>query len=268
MASRSSVLFFSSASLLGRTVLPWTAIAFVLFAAAASAQTAPKVTRLDAPKTVLFVGNSFSYYNNSLHNHVLRLAKEADPANAERYQFKSMTISGGFLYEEEPAMPAMLKSKKWDVVVLQGNSAEPLAAHPETAARFRQSVLTIDKLIRDSGARTALYMTWAYQGKPEMTAPLAEGYIGAGNEVGALVVPAGLAFERALKERPGLVLHVNDKMHPTLAGTYLVACTFFSALYGKSAVGMAYPDGLDKDTASFLQGVAWATVNAFYQKKG
>ncbi len=260
-ATRSSFFF--------RKARQWLAIgALAIIAAAASAQTAPKVTQLDPPKKVLFVGNSFSYYNNSLHNHVLRLAKEADPVNADSYQFKSMTISGGFLYEEEPAMPAMLKSKKWDVVVLQGNSSEPLPSNREHAARFRASVLAIDKLVRESGAKSALYMTWAYQGKPEMTAPLAEAYTGVGNEAGALVVPAGLAFERALRERPGLVLHVSDKMHPTLAGSYLVACTFFSALYGKSAVGMAYPEGLDKDTASFLQGVAWATVNAFYGKKG
>src|SRR5690242_21542258 len=80
----------------------------------------PKVTHVNPPKTILFVGNSFNYYNNSLHGHVRLLERAADPAAEKRMVFKSMTISGGFLHEQAPALPAMLKSRHWDVVVLQG----------------------------------------------------------------------------------------------------------------------------------------------------
>ena len=40
----------------------------------ANAQTKPVVTTLgpDFPKTEIFIGNSFFYYNNSMHSHVLR----------------------------------------------------------------------------------------------------------------------------------------------------------------------------------------------------
>jgi hypothetical protein len=97
-----------------------------------------------------------------------------------------------------------------------------------------------------------------------MTRPLAEGYTNIANELDALVVPVGLAFERSIKARPELILHFKDKQHPSLAGTYLAACTFYAALYGKSPVGIAYAADLDKDTAAFLQGIAWDTVKAFY----
>jgi hypothetical protein len=53
-------------------------------------------------------------------------------------------------------------------------------------------------------------------------------------------------------------------MHPSLAGTYLAACTFYAALYGKSPVGNPYAADLDADTARFLQGVAWETVRSYY----
>jgi hypothetical protein len=79
-------------------------------------------------------------------------------------------------------------------------------------------------------------MTWAYQGKPEMTEPLAHGYESIANELDDLVVPVGLAFRRSLQERPSLVLHFKDHMHPSLAGTYLAACTFYAALFGHSRV--------------------------------
>ena len=97
----------------------------VAFAGATGAQTAPKVTRIDPPKSVLFVGNSYMYYNNSLHNHVVRLAHEADKANAEDYFFRSMTLSGAYLHEHEGTLPGIINSRKWDVIVLQGQSRRP-----------------------------------------------------------------------------------------------------------------------------------------------
>jgi len=60
------------------------------------AQTKPKLTTLgpDFPKTEIFIGNSFFYYNNSMHSHVLGLERAADPANKQSYRATSVTISG------------------------------------------------------------------------------------------------------------------------------------------------------------------------------
>jgi hypothetical protein len=109
-------------------------------------------------------------------------------------------------------------------------------------------------------------MSWAYADKPEMTAQLAEAYTTAGNENNALVIPAGLAFARAIGKQPELNLYAPDKRHPSLAGTYLAACTVFAALTGRSPVGNAYLAGIDAPTAQFLQTVAWETVQDYYQK--
>ena len=110
-------------------------------------------------------------------------------------------------------------------------------------------------------------MSWAYADKPEMTAELADAYTKAGNDNGALVIPAGLAFAAALKQRPGLVLHAADKRHPSVAGTYLAAATVYAALFKKSPEGLKYTAGLDGDTARFLQTVAWQTVQDYYAPK-
>ena len=233
-----------------------------LFAGLAAA--APQVTRIDPPKHVLFIGNSFSYFNDSLHGHLRHMVLAADPEHEKDYVFRSSTISGAFLYQHSGDLPYELQDKHWDVVVLQGQSREPMASEGKKAERFRQVARGFDGLIKASGAKTAFFMTWAYQDKPAMTAPLAEGYESIGNELGDLVVPVGLAFQRSLKERPSLVLHFKDHMHPSLAGTYLAACTFYAALYGKSPVGNPYTADLDPDTARFLQGVAWETVREYY----
>jgi hypothetical protein len=109
-------------------------------------------------------------------------------------------------------------------------------------------------------------MSWAYADKPEMTAQLAEAYTIAGNDNNALVIPAGLAFARAREKQPELNLYAPDKRHPSLAGTYLAACTLFAALTGRSPVGNSYHAGIDEPTARFLQTVASETVQDYYRK--
>ena len=115
-------------------------------------------------------------------------------------------------------------------------------------------------------AKPVFFMSWAYADKPEMTAQLAEAYTVAGNANNALVIPAGLAFARAVSKQPELNLYVPDKRHPSLAGTYLATCVVFAALTGRSPVGNPYTAGIDAPTATFLQTVAWETVQEYYTK--
>jgi hypothetical protein len=70
-----------------RAFLVVLAVAAAGGAAPLQAQTKPKVTTLgpDFPKTEIFIGNSFFYYNNSMHSHVLGLERTADPAHKADY---------------------------------------------------------------------------------------------------------------------------------------------------------------------------------------
>ena len=60
----------------------------------ALAQTKPKRTEVggEAPQSIMWVGNSFFYYNNSMHNYLINLLKAADPKS--RARGVSVTISG------------------------------------------------------------------------------------------------------------------------------------------------------------------------------
>ena len=60
----------------------------------ASAQVKPTVMEsgVEHPHSAIYIGNSFFYYNNSLHNHVSQLLRAADPNY--RFRATSVTISG------------------------------------------------------------------------------------------------------------------------------------------------------------------------------
>src|ERR1700752_421166 len=76
------------------------AAGFVTLASQAGlAQTRPAVTSLgpDYPKTAIFVGNSFFYYNNGMPGHVTLLEKAADPDHRTEYGAAMVTIGGSNL---------------------------------------------------------------------------------------------------------------------------------------------------------------------------
>jgi hypothetical protein len=141
----------------------------------------------------------------------------------------------------------------WTYVVLQEQSQTAVAGE----SLFDQSVRIFARDIGLAGAKPVLLMTWERPDSVQYgvtTENLASSYQRAGDEVGALVAPAGLAFARALERRPDLQLNQDDG-HPTLAGTYLAACVLYGTLYRRSPVGNPFGD-LPDDQKAFLQQVA------------
>ncbi|MFK7956829.1 MAG: DUF4886 domain-containing protein [Lysobacterales bacterium] len=233
------------------------ALGLALCLGACTAANLPKAQTPDLK--VLFVGNSFTYYNNSLHNHVRRLVRSANDGKAGG-KMRALTLSGARLEEHLPGFEGRLVGTEWDWVVLQGHSRE---AYDGDVSGFMSTVDRMANTVNAQGAKTALFMTWAYTGEPEMTGVISTNYRLAGSRSGAPVVPVGLAFDRAGKQAPEISLRTSDRLHPTLAGTYLAACVFYSWFYTQSSVGLEYAAGLDPTVAATLQKIASDTVNAF-----
>jgi hypothetical protein len=247
----------------------------------AQAQTKPKVTSLgpDFPKAVLFVGNSFFYYNNGMANMFADLTKAAhspvrttliaiggsgiDWHDVDSYLKPGSRIGYYSIIENKARINP--PGRQYDTMVVMDCSQCPI--HPELGKVFHEYAKIDADTAKKYGVRPVFFMSWAYKDRPEMTEQLAEAYTREANANDALVIPAGLAFARAIKLRPDLEFYQKDKRHPQRIGSYLGACTAYAALTGKSPVGNAYTAGLDEETAKFLQQVAWDTVQAFYAKK-
>ena len=256
-------------------------LSVLALAATSSAFAQPKPRRTDAGaqvRSVLWVGNSFFYYNNSMHSHVAALGRELKPAVPLRGV--SVTISGSGLDWHDVAsylrpdgigrysfvgdneIVFNKTGRQFDAVIMMDCSQCPI--HPQLKSIFHDKVKEHSAAVVKHGARPILFMSWAYKEKPEMTAELAEQYAMAGNANDALVVPAGLAFARAMAKRPGVELYQADKRHPSLAGTYLAAATVFTAVTGTSCASSTYTAGLDPDLARFLRETAVETVREYY----
>jgi hypothetical protein len=76
-----------------------------------------------------------------------------------------------------------------------------------------------------------------------------------------VLAKVGEAFRTSLKEKPTLALHVDDRSHPTIAGTYLAACVFYGVLAGRPVPeASSVPTGVAATDATHLRGVAARTV--------
>ena len=188
---------------------------------AATAQTKPVVTSLgpDFPKSEIFIGNSFFYYNNGMPGHVSRLEKAADPDHKRDYRATMVTIGGSgfdwhdvesyfrpnaignYSFDEHNNIVFNERDRLFDVAVMMDCSQCPI--HPRLKTVFTEFAKKDSDIVRAHGARPVFFMSWAYADKPEMTAQLAEAYTIAGNENNVLVIPAGLAFARALIKAAG-----------------------------------------------------------------
>jgi hypothetical protein len=261
----------------------FTSIVLAVTACSTIQPSAQKAASPEQTKAVLWVGNSFFYYNNSMHGHVGQLIRGSTMADKTGHRGVSATISGSginwhdleahfkpngmgsYSFNSKNEVVFNTFAKPFDVVLMMDCSQCPI--HPQLRSVFHEHAKKNSDIARKHGARPAFFMSWAYADAPEMTEQLATEYTKAGKENNALVVPAGLAFAASLKARPDVELTIADKRHPTLAGTYLAACTVLASLYQTNPEGNSYNAGLDAATAKFLQTVAWQTAQDYAKRK-
>lgn len=232
------------------------------------------------PDRILFTGNSFSFYNNGIHNNVGSLKRSAGEwKEGDRYRL--LTLSGSHIHEHLPILDAVLsgKNERWDAIVLQGHSNEPITS--TKSENFEVSMGKAIDMIKDKSILPILFMTWEYEGETKMGKDLAKAYSKVAAKHKVPVVPVGLAFAKSQQLYPNIALYVPDVLgvsnidtapalryrkalkHPSSAGTYLAACVFYAALYNKSPEGLIFTADLPKAQAATLQTLAWQVVEDF-----
>lgn len=216
------------------------------------------------PARLLFVGNSFTYYNGGLENHVKALADSAHPP---RRIIADRATKGGATLQVLQGLDWVhdkLRAGGYDLVILQEDIPE-LTEH--SVAPFFEQARNFAREIREFRGKPVLFMAWPYARLNWVTLEqIAQAHRVIGKELGVPVAPVGVAFARALRERPGLAMLGRDQEHESLHGTYLAASVIYATIFGQSPKGLTYcPAGLSAEEAGFLQEVAWATVRDWQQ---
>ena len=225
------------------------------------------------PKRVLFLGNSYTDYNQ-LPQQVRQLALAA----GDTLVVDSRT-PGGYTFQNHAADAQTLQKIRqgpWDWVVLQEQSQLP--AFPDNqvnvqvfphAASLRDSILA-----HSPCAEIVFYMTWGrqngdaqncavlpavctYEGMQER---LYQTYLRLADSNEAICAPVGAAWRLVRQQYPWLNLYTQDASHPSPAGSYLAATTIYATLYRRSPVNLAYYASLSDTLAQRIQGAVGPLV--------
>lgn len=197
-------------------------------------------------KYILFVGNSYTYYNEMPQ----KLFAEKSAARGEDFHVTAVTRGGYKLSQfadpendEGKRLREVIRGKHFDWVVLQDQSCNPLA-DPED---FLRGVAGLQELLAEQTGNFVLYATWGR--KPgsaipapltvdsvEMTRGLAAAYEVAGARFGMKVAHVGKAFAAHLQAHPEAELYDPDCSHPSLLGSELAAETILQTILASSVL--------------------------------
>lgn len=223
------------------------ALALVLAGATASCTGAPPASQTTAASSgalrVLFLGNSYTYYNNLPR---LVEAFAAAAAGGRKIETRMIAPGGASLADHLASRNtlAAIRAGRWDYVVLQEQSqlgavylvnGEPRVGNAEA---FFTSARALDAEIRKAGATPVLFHTWPRRDAPDSDrAMLDYAYAHLARELKVLRAPVGPAWQQARAELRGASLYADDGSHPSTAGSYLAAAVIYATLTGTSPVG-------------------------------
>lgn len=178
---------------------------------------------------VLFVGNSYTYFQNLPHI----VSAISDSTNTKLITQKS-TIGGAWLREHwngdrELKTKQLIQEGDFEIVVLQEYSMGAISS-PDS---LRKYVKLFSDLIRSTGAEPYLFLVWAREKVPQYQVALDAVYEKVAKENNLTLVPVGKAWELALSYRPNAPLFYSDGTHPADLGTFLTAATFVGILTGE-----------------------------------
>lgn len=236
----------------------------MLLAGGAGAQTRPAVLALEAaPSSAVYLPDGFlgacCQAVDSISTGLNELLRNG--GSGVQLRLVPATVNGTRLDWYDPmafltprhSQPIALARRPFDIAILD----ECLGCDEPLRMLRRQA-----EAARRMGAEPVLFMPWA--ATEAATARIAEAVTRSANAARAYVVPAGLAFARARAQRPDLDLTYEDGRTPTTAGAYLAAAIAYAALYGRSPEGNRFQGGLEAETATFLQRIAWETAWAYF----
>jgi hypothetical protein len=206
---------------------------------------------------ILFIGNSLTYVHDlpatvaaiaRLAGDTFYVAMEAGPNLALIDH-----LNGG------TAAVQVLKLGGWDYVVLSQG--------PTPRGICRDSLVLWTKmfepLIREVGAKLALYMTWPAVNQQSWFDEVRISFQQAAAAVNGLFLPAGEAWRAAWAADPNLPLYGGDGFHPSEIGTFLAALEIYERISGRDvrtlpprAFSDGFPFNLPEATVRLLQQAA------------
>ena len=220
-----------------------------------------------------FVGNSYTAVNN-----LPQIIANAALSAGDTLQFGSNLIGGATLqtHASNPATLEPIQVGTWDFVVLQAQSQEPSFPIAQVQTNtFPYAVALNDSIEKyQPCGETMFFMTWGRQNGDANNCPFFpplctyEGmdsmlrlrYEIMANDNNAELSPVGVVWRYLRTNHPNINLYSADGSHPSAAGSYAAACSFYAAMFRKDPTAITFNYSLTAADALAIRNAAKAIV--------
>jgi len=225
--------------------------------------------------SVLFLGNSYTSYNN-LPQLVQSLSSSAGKTLIiDSNMPGGMTVSG---HINDPTTLSKISQGTWDYVVIQEQSQIPTIDYYRYNDMY-PAMIDLKTLVEQFNPCTRLitYMTWGRRFGGQQCDPsntycspvfvdfnhmqdsLTSAYMEISDLLNIQCAPVGVTWQNILNDTT-LVLHDNDNSHPNLDGSYVAALSIYSSIWKEPSVGITFNSGLTPSRALYYQQMSDNTV--------
>jgi len=176
---------------------------------------------------------------------------------------ESLTAGGATFYVHsiDTIVQAKIMQGNWDFVILQGQSLELWGSsnpYPSPAAGV------LDSLINQYNpcGETMFYMTWGRKNGfgtytyETMDSMIHLNYMNLADTLNAVVSPVSAVWRYIRQMYPSIELYDPDESHPSVAGSYAAACSFYTAIFRKDPTFCTYNSTLSAADASNIRSAA------------
>lgn len=217
---------------------------------------------------VLFLGNSYTQYNN-----LPEMIKNAAIETGDTLIYEAYTPGGKTLkqHSDDPNSQQLIAQGNWDYVVIQAQSQEPSFPLNQVNTQVFPYADLLSQMIKEANPCTEIlfYTTWGRENGDAINCPffpplctyegmddlLTERYTIMAESNDGVIIPVGPVWRTIREQYPNIQLYTNDESHPSGAGSYAAAMTFYSILFNKESIEHPYLFNLDLNTAQLIQNI-------------
>lgn len=224
-------------------------------------------------KHALFIGNSYTSYNN-----LPQMVSSCASSTGDQLVYDSNTPGGSSLQGHTSNTTTIDKIQigNWDFVALQEQSQRPSFPDAQVAQDVFPFATQLNNLIEQYNpcAETVFYMTWGRKNGDAQNCPtwppvctysgmdsllyLRYMQMAATNQ--ACVSPVGAVWKYLRLNHPQIELYNADESHPSYAGSYAAACSFYAVIFRKNPNLITWNGTLSAQDAAILRNAAKVVV--------
>ena len=220
-------------------------------------------------KKVLFIGNSYTSYNN-----LPKMVADAAKTTGDTLIYDSQTVGGYSLkvHSQNATVYSKMRSNTWDFVTIQAQSQEPsFGLNQVRTETFPYAKILADSIrSTNSCAKPLFYMTWGRKnGDPQncqfvswlctyegMDDSLASRYIYMANVNEGMISPVGRVWRYIRSNNPTIELYDTDGSHPSAAGSYIAMCAFYTTIFHKDPTAITFNYTIKAADAKIIRAAA------------